>query len=78
MAQAKTRKVTLAVARVIDGKTRKADTTVTVSDLEARDLIRSGLARIPEDAPAASAKPAAQASDPAPASAASTSTTKGK
>ena len=78
MAQAKNRKVTLAVARVIDGKTHKADTTVTVSDLEARDLIRSGLARTPEDAPAASAKPAAAASDSTSAPAASTSTTKGK
>lgn len=78
MAQAKTRKVTLAVARVINGKNHKADTTVSVSDLEARDLIRSGLARTPEDAPSASQTPAATATDLATATAASASTTKGK
>lgn len=62
----KTRKVTLAVARVIDGKTVKADTTVSLPDIEARDLIRAGHARAAVETPTP------------PASAVETPTTKGK
>lgn len=92
MTQDNGRKVTLAVARVIEGKTHKADSTVTLPDLEARDLIRAGLAREPDkekSPPAASrsrraatkkaeATNAAPAEDPATATAAATSTAKGK
>ena len=59
----KTRKVTLAVARVIGGKNHKADTTVSLPDIEARDLIRAGHARVADETPTSSA-PAAEAPTP--------------
>lgn len=52
---AEKRKVTLAVAREVNGKKHKADDTVEVTDLEARDLIRAGLARDSENQPQAPA-----------------------
>lgn len=59
----KTRKVTLAVARVIDGKNHKADATVSLPDIEARDLIRAGLARAADETPTSPA-PAAETPTP--------------
>lgn len=47
----KRRKVTLAVAREVNGKKYKADDTVEVSGLEARDMIRAGVARDPKSEP---------------------------
>lgn len=52
---AEKRKVTLALAREINGKQRKADDVVEVTDLEARDLIRAGLARDTKNEPLAPA-----------------------
>lgn len=52
---AEKRKVTLAVAREINGKQYKADQTVEVGDVEAHDLIFAGIARVPDSKPQAPA-----------------------
>lgn len=52
---AEKRKVVLALAREIDSKQHKADDVVEVTDLEARDLIRAGLARDTKNEPPAPA-----------------------
>lgn len=50
----KTRKVTIAAGEVTtkDGKTHKQGASPTLPDVEARDLIRSGLAREADNQPA--------------------------